>query len=116
MNIFNFIIENKEWLKPLCYLLVSVISTILVIVLKKKKVLNEMDLILVDVLKQLPGFINLAEALGEVSELNKQRKLEIVLSAVRKYVADKFSVILPDSVMTNIQVQIEAILSTPQKK
>ena len=106
----QFINANKEWLKPLAYLIISVISTVLVLCVKKKKVLNEMDLILLEVVENLPQWINEAEAF-KGAELKKS----LVLEAVKKFVQDKFSVNLPDSVLSSISAMVEAILSTPQK-
>ena len=110
-EVLIFINANKEWLKILAYLIISVISTILVIVLKKKKVLNEMDLILLEVFKMLPTWINDAESLK-----GAEVKKSLVMNAVQKFVKEQFSVILPDSVLSSIASMVENILSTPQKK
>ena len=109
-SIIQFITENKELFKILLYILISVISTILVISLKKKKILNEMDLIILKVFEKLPDFINQAEVLK-----GPEVKLQFVLKCIEEFVKQEFSVNLPLSVLNSFRTPIEKILSTPQK-
>lgn len=113
-QILDFIIENKEWLKPLCYLIVSVISTVVVIVCKKKRCINELDNIKQEVLSVLPEFISSVEYL--IGAGNGADKKRMVLDAINDFVKKKFSVNLPSSLLSFFGDRIESILDTPQKK
>lgn len=107
----QFILENWQFL---VYVLVSVISTILVVVLKKKKTVNELDNILKIVLANLPRIITSVEEL--IGAGNGKEKKDLVLAAVVKFVNEQFSLNLPDSLIAYIGERIEDILATPQKK
>ena len=96
------------------YILVSVITTIVVLVLKKKKVVNELDNILKIVLANLPRIVLSAEEL--IGSGNGVEKKQVVLYSVIKFVKDQFSVDLPDSLIAYISERIEDILAAPQKK
>lgn len=105
-DILYFIVNHLE----------IIISSILVIIslvlqlIKKKPQLNEIDNILIRVLIRLPQWIQSAEFL-EGADVKKT----MVLNAVKKYVKDEFSLILPQSSLDFISARIEDILSTPQK-
>lgn len=96
------------------YILISVISTVLVLVIKNKKTKNEMDLILLDVFERLPTYISQAEQLyGAGSGEEKKR---FVLQTVDWYVKKRYSVALHDTQLLQVSEQIEVILKTPTKK
>lgn len=109
-DVLNFIIANKEVFKLLAYLLISVISTIIVVALKKKRVLNELDLILLKVFEKLPDFINQAELLK-----GPEVKKEFVLECIKQFVKENFSVNLAPTALNCLMAHVEKILSTPQK-
>lgn len=106
-SFINFIVEYRD----IFAFIISVILSVIIMVIKKKPVINEMDKILLVVLEKLPEFINEAESFKGADV-----KKTIVLESVKKYVEDQFSVILPDSFIGLIGSKVEAILSTPQKK
>lgn len=112
--VLDFIRENKELLQLLCYLIISVISTLIVILCKKKKVTNELDNILKIVLANLPKIVLSAEEL--IGAGNGSEKKVLVLESVKEFVWKQFSVNLPDSILSYIGERIEDILATPQKK
>lgn len=103
----NFLKDNYRWL---CCILVEVII-LLISIFKKKKVINEMDTILLCVLEKLPEFILSVEGV-KGAELKKS----LVIEAVKKFVKDKFSINLSDTFISFVSASIEDILSTPQKK
>lgn len=103
----NFILEHWDVIVSL----LMVIASVVLALIKKKPVLNEMDNILLKVLDKLPEWINSAETLKGADV-----KKSIVLESVKKYVSNEFSVILPQSYIDFIGSKIEDILSTPQKK
>lgn len=90
---------------------VAVITSIVIMCIRKKPVINEMDNIILKVLEKLPEFINSAETFKGADV-----KKALVLESVKKFVKDQFSVNLPDTYLESIGCMIEAILSTPQKK
>lgn len=90
---------------------VAVIASIVIMCIRKKPVINEMDNIILKVLEKLPEFINSAETFKGADV-----KKALVLESVKKFVKDQFSVNLPDTYLESIGCMIEAILSTPQKK
>lgn len=107
MIVIDFIV--KYW--DIIVSLVMVIASLVLALIKKKPVLNEMDNILLKVLDKLPEWINSAETLKGADV-----KKSLVLESVKKYVSNEFSVILPQSYIDFIGSKIEDILSTPQKK
>lgn len=107
MIVIDFIV--KYW--DIIVSLVMVIASVVLALIKKKPVLNEMDNILLKVLDKLPEWINSAETLKGADV-----KKSLVLESVKKYVSNEFSVILPQSYIDFIGSKIEDILSTPQKK
>ena len=74
-HIVEFYQNNKELCQLIAYVLVSVISTIVLCLIKKKKVVNDMDLILKEVFERLPGLINDAEPF-KGAELKKSLVME----------------------------------------
>ena len=90
---------------------IAVIASIIIMAIKKKPVINEMDNIILKVLEKLPEFINSAETFKGADV-----KKALVIESVKKYVKEQFSINLPDSYIESIGFMIEAILSTPQKK
>ena len=90
---------------------IAVIASIIIMAIKKRPVINEMDNIILKVLEKLPEWINSAESFKGADV-----KKALVLESVKKYVKDQFSVNLPDTYLESISQMIEVILSTPQKK
>ena len=90
---------------------IAVIASIIIMAIKKKPVINEMDNIILKVLEKLPEFINSAETFKGADV-----KKALVIESVKKFVKEQFSINLPDSYIESIGSMIEAILSTPQKK
>lgn len=90
--------------------LVLVIASIIIMLIKKKRVVNEMDNIILEVLNRLPRWINAAENLK-----GADIKKSLVLESAKKFVKDQYSMILPDGYISLIGSRIEEILSTPQK-
>ena len=107
----QFLLDNWQFI---VYMLVSVITTIAVLVLKKKKVVNELDNILKIVLANLPRIVLSAEELFGAG--NGVEKKQVVLDSVIKFVKDQFSVDLPESLIAYISERVEDILAAPQKK
>lgn len=105
-QIFDFILLHWETFASI----ILVIASIVLALLRKKPVLNEVDNILIQVLERLPGWICDAEVIK-----GAQEKKALVIASVRKFVKDQFSVNLPDSFYISLGQYIEIILSTPQK-
>ena len=91
---------------------ILVIISIVVLLLKKKPTINEIDNILRWILENLPQFINQVESTG----LPGSDKKEAVVYSVIQLVKERFSFKLSDSMIGLISDYIEKILSTPQKK
>ena len=89
---------------------IAVIASIIIMAIKKRPVINEMDNIILKVLEKLPEFINSAENFKGADV-----KKALVIESVKKFVKEQFSVNLPDSYIESIGLMIESILSTPQK-
>lgn len=108
MNEFlNFLKDNWQFLTAI---FVSVITSIVIWLIKKKPVLNKVDNILLAILENLPGIINGCE------QLPKNEKKETALLLVKAFVKKQFNIELPDSYLALAGNWIEAILTTPQKK
>lgn len=107
MIVLDFIVKYWDILASA----ILVIASIIIMAIKKKPVINEMDNILLKVLEKLPEWISSAESLK-----GAEVKKSIVLESVKKYVAEQFSLTLPDQYIAFISAKIEDILSTPQKK
>lgn len=103
----EFILQNWQFCVAV---IVSVITSLLVWVIKKKPVINEMDNILIRILENLPIWIIEVESL-KGSDIKKTA----VLETCKKYALDEFSVNLPQSVLSYLGTCIEYILETPQK-
>lgn len=108
MNEFlNFLKDNWQFLTAI---LISVISSLVIWLIKKKPVLNELDNILLAVLENLPGIINGCEQLPS----NEKKATALIL--VKAFVKKQFNIELSASTLTLVGNWIENILSTPQKK
>lgn len=113
-TIIEFYQSNKEICNLCIYALISVISTVVLCLVKKKPVVNAMDNILKIVLANLPNIIKQVEALYPVGHGDEKKQL--VIAAVCKFVYTQFSINLPESMLSYIGARIEDILATPQKK
>lgn len=104
--ILDFIV--KYW--DLIASLILVIASIIIMAIRKKPVINEMDTILLKVLEKLPDWIQQAESLK-----GAEVKKSLVIESCKKYVLNQFSLNLSDEYVALIGSYIEAYLSTPQK-
>lgn len=106
-DIFDFL---KMYYKEILTSLSFIISVIILIV-KRKPVFNEMDLIKEHVLEVLPSLIISVEKDG-----NGVEKLNTVLSLVKEYLKKKFKFTNFDLIEGFVKQSIENILETPSKK
>ena len=104
---FDFIKDNWQLIASV----ITLICSLVIFILKKKPVMNEMDCILLKVMEKLPEWISQAESLK-----GAEVKKSLVIESVKKYVKDEFSINLPDSYVALVGSYIENILLTPQKK
>lgn len=104
--VIDFIKENWQLIASV----ITLICSLVIFILKKKPVINEMDCILLKVLEKLPSWISQAESLKGADV-----KKSLVIESVKKYVKSEFSYSLPDSYIALIDSYIEKILETPQK-
>lgn len=91
-------------------LAVLFISVVLCLI-RKRPVVNEMDTIKNDILGVLPVLINSVEKPGEGAQ-----KKSTVMNLVAAYVKKKYKIDLDGSLISYIDNVIENILSTPKKK
>lgn len=105
--ILDFIKDNWQLIASV----LTLICSLVIFILKKKPVMNEMDCILLKVMEKLPEWIAQAESLK-----GAEVKKSLVIESVKKFVKDEFSINLPDSYVALIGTYIENILLTPQKK
>lgn len=91
-------------------LAVLIISVVLCLI-RKRKVINEIDTIKQDVLGVLPVLMNSVEKPGDGAQ-----KKSTVMSLVAAYVKKKYKIELDGSLVSYIDNAIENILSTPTKK
>lgn len=106
-DVLNFFKDNWRILAE-CLL---VVLSFVVLLIKKKPVLNQFDNILLWVFNKLPSLINDVESIKDGTI-----KKELVLQSVIKLVKSQFSYNLSDTDLAVVSSYIEAILSTPHKK
>lgn len=105
--VFDWLIDNYRLVIDFIVVIISLVFFFC----RRKKVVNEMDNILLKVLEKLPSWINDAESFSGADV-----KKSLVLEAAKKFVMDEFSMNLPQSYLDFISSRIEDILSTPKKK
>lgn len=111
--LFKFLQENWKVVVEFFCLLVSLI----IFCLKKKTKVTISSAVICDVLAQLPSWINEAEARFGSGE--GKRKFVFVLKMALSYVSEETGLStkqIDDSYGYVVRREIEAILSTPQKK
>lgn len=102
-------IISNYWLE-LVIVLISIISVVVgCIRMKPSKAVDQVKNLISEV---LPGFINLAEISGCHGKAKLLFVVESILKRIRKYISKEDE----DYWMQYITDQVEAILSTPQKK
>lgn len=109
MDFVEFLKENWQWL---ALIIIAVLNVVLVI-LKKTKIIKG-DTAFETVLKALPGYIVQVENLVGSGNGKEKWKQVVILAAdcYRKASGQD----LPDDFIEKVNLAIEAILTTPQKK
>lgn len=107
-TILNFVLTYWRQIFDICCVVVSVI----ILIIKKRPVINVLDEIKKDILTFLPDVINSVEAPG-----NGEEKLAAVIEIVHGYLIKKYgSLVNWNSLDDFIIDSVESILSTPTKK
>lgn len=106
-KISQFIVEYWREIASL----VALVITVIIALIRKTPKVNLSDEIEKDIASILPVFINGVEEPG-----NGQRKKQLVLDMVAKYVKKKFGVEISKTIVSYTENLLEGVLSTPQKK
>ena len=106
-KIISFVVEHYREIIDISVLIISV----LICLIRKRPVVNEIDKIKSYILEILPVLIDSVERPGCGSS-----KKETVLKTVRSIVKKKFHFELTDSMLDFVGEKIEAILTAPTKK
>lgn len=109
MDFINWLENNFQWLVPT----ILAIANIVIVILKKAKIIKG-DLPFETVIKALPCYINDAEKAYPVG--NGKEKWKMVVMAAADCYRKASGKDLPDDFIENVNLAIEAILTTPQKK
>ena len=109
MNVLNFIKENWKLILEIVVLLVSVVMFII-----RKKPVKVVDTLKQTICAFLPGIITVAESSGLKGEDKLKYAIDLLYKVfVKDYLTrEEFD----NKYLSFVKSQIEAILSTPQKK